>query len=162
MRNESDKTDCETEIMGSILNWLKQIWHPSCPQSAAHSSRSDQRGFDRYAVSFPVIISGKDVKGGENHEKTVLHDISGSGAMFMSQTPEKYYPGQLLKVSIMLDGTNDVRARIRTEATVIRIHHNGTLVAENRPDSASTGIAVQFDRSFEFERIDNSDYRSNG
>ncbi len=148
--------------MRNFFQWLKRIWRPSCPPCTAQNSQSDQRGFDRYAVSFPVIISGKDVKGAENHEKTVLHDISGSGAMFMSQTPGKYYPGQLLKVSIMLDGTNDVRARIRTEATVIRIHHNGTLLTEVRPDGMSTGIAVQFDRSFEFERIDNSDYRSNG
>lgn len=148
--------------MRNFFQWLKRIWHPSCPPSAAQISRSDQRGFDRYAVSFPVIISGRDVKGAENHEKTVLHDISGSGALFMSQTPEKYYPGQLLKISIMLDGTNDVRARIRTEATVIRIHHNGTLASETCTEEVPTGIAVQFDRSFEFERIDNSDYRSNG
>ena len=144
-----------------IFRFLKQAWMASdSRQSGSH--KSDQRGFDRYPVSFPVIVSGRDVKGIENHEKSVLHDISGSGAMFMSGSPEKYYPGQLLKISIMLDGTNDVRARIRTEATVVRIHHDGPPRRDIDPTASSIGIAVQFDRSFEFERIDNHDYGSIG
>ncbi|MGM0451920.1 MAG: PilZ domain-containing protein [Thermodesulfobacteriota bacterium] len=143
-----------------MLRFLKRFFVSDTAPGAGKSAPSDQRGFDRYAVSFPVIVSGRDTKGADNQEKTVLHDISGSGAMFVSRFPEKYYPGQVLKISIMLDGTNEVRARIRTEATVIRINqnqedHRGT-------DAPSIGIAVQFDRSFEFERIDNHDYRANG
>lgn len=147
-------------MVSYILGLLRKFRNPLASHSD-ENRRSDQRGFNRYAVSFPVVISGTDVKGIESQEKTVLHDISGSGAMFVSKSPERYYPGQLLKISIMLDGTNDVRARIRTEATVVRIHHNDQpgMIAEPVPGN---GIAVQFDRSFEFERIDNHDYGFNG
>ncbi len=144
-----------------IFGFLKRFLGSKSAADGGKSASSEQRGFDRYAVSFPVIVFGRDTKGADHHEKTVLHDISGSGAMFISRSPEKYYPGQVLKISIMLDGTNEVRARIRTEATVIRINRN----QQDNPDAAvasSVGIAVQFDRSFEFERIDNHDYRANG
>lgn len=143
-----------------IPGFLKRLFVSESVAKQKSSAPSDQRGFDRYAVSFPVIVAGRDAKGMENHEKTVLHDISGSGAMFMSRSPERYYPGQVVKISIMLDGTNEVRARIRTEATVIRINRNKTDSGDS--DAPSIGIAVQFDRSFEFERIDNNDYGSNG
>ena len=116
----------------------------------------DQRGFDRYSVEFAVMISGRDAKGDIYREKSFLRDISGGGAMFVTTAPGKYSPGQTLKISIFLSGTNDVRARIRTEAVVVRIHH----MDENGGASAQhTGIAVTFDRSFEFERIDESEYR---
>lgn len=121
-----------------------------------HMTR-DPREFSRHWISFPVIVSwGEGFINGTDQEKTVLKDISGGGALFVSRNPENYYPGQLLHLSIMLDGTNDVRAQIRTEATVVRIHHEDKAdgpASEKQP----AGIAVQFDRSFEFERIDNRD-----
>jgi len=116
---------------------------------------TDKRGFSRHWVSFPVIVSRRAGDSEAHREKSVLQDISGGGALFVSSSPENYYPGQLLYISIMLDGTNDVRARIRTEATVIRIHqHESTNGRESEKKGA--GIAVQFDRSFEFERVDNN------
>ncbi len=116
---------------------------------------SDKRGFSRHWVSFPVIVSRGDGDSEADREKAVLRDISGGGALFVSSNPENYYPGQLLKISIMLDGTNDVRARIRAEATVIRIHQQESINGlESEKNGA--GIAVQFDRSFEFERVDNN------
>ncbi|NOY70310.1 MAG: PilZ domain-containing protein [Deltaproteobacteria bacterium] len=116
----------------------------------------DQRGFDRYSVKFAVMVSGRDEGEGIYREKSFLHDISGGGAMFVTAAPEKYSPGQLLKISIFLSGTNDVRARIRTEAVVVRIHPMDEK-GDGRPQHA--GVAVTFDRSFEFERIDESEYR---
>lgn len=119
---------------------------------------SDYREFPRHWVSFPVIVSwGEGLINGTDHEKTVLKDISGGGALFVSRNPENYYPGQLLHLSIMLDGTNDVRAQIHTEATVVRIHSDGKTDAQ-ASEKQPAGIAVQFDRSFEFERIDNHDF----
>ncbi|MFO8111898.1 MAG: PilZ domain-containing protein [Desulfosalsimonadaceae bacterium] len=122
----------------------------------------EHREFSRHWVSFPVIVSwGEGFQNGTDHEKTVLKDISGGGALFVSRNPENYYPGQLLNISIMLDGTNDVRAQIRTEATVVRIHHDIKAGAQ-ASEKQVAGIAVQFDRSFEFERIDNHDSGSIG
>lgn len=116
----------------------------------------DQRGFNRYSVKFAVMISSRDAKGGIYREKSFLHDISGGGAMFVTAAPERYSPGQMLKISIFLSGTNDVRARIRTEAVVVRIH---PMDEKGGIRSQHVGVAVTFDRSFEFERIDESEYR---
>lgn len=124
------------------------------PGEDSNDADRDQRGFSRHWVSFPVIVSTGESQSETDQEKTVLQDISGGGALFVSRNPDIYYPGQLLKISIMLDGTNDVRAQIRTEATVIRIHY-GEQAGIQDGDKQRAGIAVQFDRSFEFERIDN-------
>jgi len=116
----------------------------------------DQRGFDRYAVEFAVMVSGTNPQGEIFVEKSVLRDISGGGAMFVTSAPEKYIPGQTLKISIFLSGTNEVRARIQTEAIVVRIHE---IDESGDAGSKQIGIAVAFDSSFEFERIDESGYR---
>ena len=139
------------------LRLFKHFFATDDKKTPRRRVKSDQREFDRYPIEFAVVISVRDVGNEEYHEKTVLHDISGNGAMFMTQTPEKYFPGQLLKISIFLSGTHDVRARIQTEASVVRIHPADADDSSKRAQRA--GIAVQFDRSFEFERIDNSEYR---
>ncbi len=148
-------------LPGRIFRKKKEQFSGLPIDDSDHMTR-EYREFPRHWVSFPVIVSwGEGVQNGSDHEKTVLKDISGGGALFVSRNPENYYPGQLLNISIMLDGTSDVRAQIRTEATVIRIHHDmkaGMQVPEKQP----AGIAIQFDRSFEFERIDNHDSGSIG
>ncbi len=132
------------------------------PHGGSNAEKLDQRAFSRHWVSFPVIISwAGDFENEDSREKTVLQDISGGGALFVSKNPGNYYPGQLLKIAIMLDGTHDVKARIMTEATVIRIRHDIKPDAHS-PDPKTARIAVQFDWSFEFERIDNHDRGSIG
>lgn len=129
------------------------------PAEQNKENSGDKRGFSRHWISFPVIVFREGGQNDAYQEKAVLKDISGGGALFASSNPENYYPGQLLNISIMLDGTNDVRARVQAEATVIRIHRNETAGGEPEQQAA---VAVQFDRSFEFERIDNNDYGSIG
>ncbi|MCF8110089.1 MAG: PilZ domain-containing protein [Desulfobacteraceae bacterium] len=112
---------------------------------------SEQRGFDRYSVGFPVIISGNDADSAPFEEKSRLQDVSGSGAMFLTKYPARYYPGQFLQLSILLDASKDVQARINNEANVVRIHHQ----EPGFPDSSrQAGIAVSFSRAFDFQRID--------
>lgn len=129
------------------------------PDEKDKESSGDKRGFSRHWISFPVIVFREGSQDDAYQEKAVLKDISGGGALFVSSKPESYYPGQLLNISIMLDGTHDVRARVQAEATVIRIHREETVDGEPEQQAA---VAVQFDRSFEFERIDNNDYGSIG
>ena len=87
-------------------------------------------------------------------ERSELHDVSGGGAMFISRHPEKYFLGQLLKLEIFLAGTRDVRACVKTEASVVRIHDIEE--DESAQSGAKTGIAVKFHQPFEFERQDPS------
>ncbi|MFP4452483.1 MAG: PilZ domain-containing protein, partial [Desulfobacterales bacterium] len=70
---------------------------PSRPESGL--TASEQRGFDRYPVSFPVLVSGNDADLAPFEEKSRLQDVSGSGAMFITQNPALYFPGQFLRLS---------------------------------------------------------------
>ncbi len=94
-----------------------------------------------------------------DQERSELHDVSGGGALFISQMPEKYYPGQLLKLDIFLAGTQDVRACIKTEASVVRIHPMAPRDAD--APGVKTGVAVKFHQPFEFERMDRSFFPGN-
>lgn len=115
---------------------------------------SYKRSFDRFSIEFEVIASVIDSAEHQDSERSELHDVSGGGAMFISRFPERYYPGQLLKLDIFLAGTEDVRACIKTEASVVRVHQ---LEADDQEESGvKTGVAVKFHKPFEFERIDGS------
>ena len=94
-----------------------------------------------------------------HRESGELHDVSGGGAMFISRHPEKYFIGQLLKLDIFLAGTRDVRACVKTEASVVRIH--GIEENESVESGAKNGIAVKFHQPFEFERLDSSFFSGN-
>jgi len=112
-----------------------------------------KRSFNRFPIEFEVIAAFLDDDGSEFKERAELRDISGGGALFISRFSEKYYQGQILKLDIFLAGTEDVRACIKTEASVVRIHDPDS---ESGLESAGkTGIAVKFHKPFEFERIDN-------
>ncbi|MCD6584765.1 MAG: PilZ domain-containing protein [Desulfobacteraceae bacterium] len=112
--------------------------------------KSYKRSFNRFPIEFEVIVSVLDGDAHHDSERSELHDVSGGGAMFISCLSERYYPGQILKLDIFLAGTEDVRACIKAEASVVRIHQfeaNG---------QEKTGVAVKFHKPFEFERMDSS------
>lgn len=118
---------------------------------------SYKRSFDRFPIEFEVIASVIDNDEFPDIERSELHDVSGGGAMFISRFPERYYPGQLLKLDIFLAGTEDVRACIKTEASVVRVHQLES--GDQEETGAKTGIAVKFHKPFEFERMDGSFFR---
>lgn len=123
---------------------------------------SYKRSFNRFPIEFEVLVSLIDSDVHQDHERSELHDVSGGGALFISQMPEKYYPGQLLKLDIFLAGTQDVRACIKTEASVVRIHPMARRDDESdEPTGLRTGIAVKFHQPFEFERMDHSFFPGN-
>jgi len=142
--------------MDLTFKHLLKFFNPSSVQNfeAPPEQKSYKRSFNRFPIEFEVIASfiGDDVY--PDSERSELHDVSGGGAMFISRFPERYYPGQLLKLDIFLAGTEDVRACIKTEASVVRIHQ----LEMNDPEKSDvkTGVAVKFHKPFEFERIDSS------
>ena len=129
------------------------------PEKEVSDQASYKRSFDRFPIEFEVMVSIIDSDVHQDHERSELHDVSGGGALFISQMPEKYYPGQLLKLDIFLAGTQDVRACIKTEASVVRVHPLAPRDTET-PD-LKTGIAVKFHQPFEFERMDHSFFPGN-
>jgi len=81
-----------------------------------------------------------------------LQDISGGGALFFPQRPDQYYAGQQIETKIYLAGTQDVQACVRSEATVVRVEGR-----DGPPADESVRVAVRFDRTFDFERMDGND-----
>ncbi len=141
--------------MSYTLKHFLQMFNRSSGQDINEvlpDTTSYKRSFDRFSIEFEVIVSVIDSDDHQGSERSELHDVSGGGAMFISHLPEKYYPGQLLKLDIFLAGTEDVRACIKTEASVVRVHQ---LEADDQEEpGVKTGIAVKFHKPFEFERID--------
>ncbi|MCF8027453.1 MAG: PilZ domain-containing protein [Desulfobacteraceae bacterium] len=121
------------------------------PQVPDPDSSFDKRSFDRYQITFPVRISGKDSHSRPFKEITRLQDVSGSGALFLSGFPDRYHVGQDIDVAIMLDAAEDVQACIRNQASVVRI--NCPEACGANPDDGLQGIAVCFHHAFDFQRI---------
>ena len=84
-------------------------------------NKSDRRGFDRFPIEFVIEVVAQDSEGRRYKEKTVLKNISGGGAQFLTQQAGKYFAGQQLEMTVFLTGTNMVKARMRGKATVVRI-----------------------------------------
>jgi hypothetical protein len=113
---------------------------------------TDKREFDRFPIEFVMEVAAEDSEGERYKEKTVLKDISGNGAKFITQQASKYFPGQSFEMTIYLPGPNDVKACMRGTATVLRIDPSSNKDIGEK--SQGVGIAVRFDTSLHFERID--------
>jgi hypothetical protein len=111
-----------------------------------------KRDYDRFPLEFEVVVSFFDSNGEMINDRAALHDVSGSGAMFFTKIPEKYYLEQALQLKIYLAGTDDVRGCIKTEAFVVRIKEPND--DQQGKGLSLTGIAVKFHKTFEFERVD--------
>jgi hypothetical protein len=89
-----------------------------------------------------------------------LRDISGSGAFFVSTMPHRYQVDQSVNLTIYLVGTDDVKARVRADASVVRIQpiedHFSADAAKGGNKGGMSGIAVRFNETFAFERMDKS------
>ena len=135
---------------------IKRFFAKTQPGVKAPSDKGkslEQRDFDRYCVSFPIMVSGNDPHRQPFAEKSLLRDVSGSGALFVSSYPGRYFPGQLLRISIQLDAADDVRARIYNEASVVRIHPPEPALDDDLSGRAQR-IAIKFHCAFDFERLD--------
>jgi len=106
-------------------------------------TQSEQRLFDRFSLGFELTVEAEDADGKKFKEKTKLDNISGGGARFITRQADRYTPGQLLTMTITLPGTDEVKARMKGDATVIRVD-----TAEN----TANFIAVEFSARLNFER----------
>ncbi|MBW1689324.1 MAG: PilZ domain-containing protein [Deltaproteobacteria bacterium] len=107
----------------------------------------DRRGFDRFPIALAIEVLGKGSDGRTQREKTTLRDISGEGARFITQHPDRYFQGQNLELVIYLPGTQEVQAQMRGKARVVRIGDSGTIA-----EGGGTSIAVKLFTSLQFKR----------
>jgi len=116
------------------------------------NNKSDRRDFDRFPIEFEIEVAAQDSQGRKYSEKTVLKNISGGGAQFITQQASKYFTGQLLEMTVFLTGTDMVKARMRGKATVVRIDPSSDSGIGEKTRGAS--IAVKLDTPLYFERTD--------
>ena len=116
------------------------------------TDNTDRRGFERLSMEFVVEVASKDVEEKIFNEKTVLKDISGGGAKFITRNTQRYFLGQLLDLKIYLPGTDDVKGYMKGEAIVVRIDPFDSSGIDEKNKCA--GIAIEFNDWLNFERSD--------
>lgn len=115
-------------------------------------TKSEGREFERFPMEFVLEVSGVDNEGKRFNEKAVLKNISGGGAKFITKQNGRYFLCQSLEVTVYLPGTDDVKAHMRGQATVVRIDLSGVSGVEGTIEGP--GIAVKFDTPLKFKRFD--------
>ncbi len=116
------------------------------------NNQSDRRNFDRFPITFKMEVAAEDIEGKKYKENTVLKDISGEGASFITQQAGKYFPGQSLELIIHLPDSDEVKACMIGKATVIRI--DSPTDSKIEQESQEICIALKLDSPLHFERVD--------
>ncbi len=111
----------------------------------------ERREFDRFQIKFPMEVSAKDTSRKQFNEKTILKNISGGGARFVTRKIDKYYPGQELKMIFYLPKAGNIDAIMKANAKVIRIDKSNVSVTNQT--NVEKSIAVQFETLLNFERV---------
>jgi hypothetical protein len=114
------------------------------------NKKPDRRNFDRFPITFQMEVAAKDSKGEKYQDNTVLENISEEGAKFITQQADKYFLGQSLELIIHLPDSDEVKARMRGKATVIRLDPSSSSVTNGKSHTMS--IAVTLDTPLHFER----------
>lgn len=115
-------------------------------------NKPDRRDFDRFPIEFEIEVAAQDSEGKKYSENTILRNISGGGARFITQQASKYFTGQPLEVTVFLTGTDKVKACMRGKATVVRIDAStNSGIDEKTP---RMDVAVKLDSPLHLERVD--------
>jgi len=114
--------------------------------SADHENK---REYVRYEISLNAEVESLDDKANDHKEATVLRDISGGGARFVTTHPDHYSIGQKVDLTIKLPGGDALRAKM--EGT-------GRVIWMGEFKEGETSIGISMDDLMVFEHIvDGSD-----
>lgn len=108
---------------------------------------SNYREFDRFYIEFEMEVVGENIVGKKFREKTVLKDISGGGALFVSKLVENYFLGQPLELTINLPGTGNATAFMEGNAKVVRIIQQSG--SDMKQKNQEISVAVTLDKSLQ-------------
>ena len=113
---------------------------------------ADKRDFKRLPIDLSLEVTAENTEGEKFIDWAVLEDVSGGGAKFITQKPEKYFQGQLLEIAINMPGTSNVNAQMKTNATVVSIDLSD--ISKNESQNTGVTVAVKFNTRLNFERDD--------
>lgn len=80
-----------------------------------------------------------------------MEDVSGGGAKFLTKKYDMYFPDQLLDITILLPGTDEMEAHMKAKAIVVRIDPSNDSEKNNK--SRGRDVAVKFETHLNFARI---------
>ncbi len=108
-----------------------------------------RRAFERHPLEFEVDIS--TVSGTIKHpiERTVLNNISGDGACFLSNRPESYSNGQRIALNIHMPDTGKIDACMEGRATIIWI---GDTHAPEAGKAHRVPVGISMDNLLSFQQ----------
>ena len=99
-----------------------------------------EREFERYSVSLNAVVSLAD----GYSETTVLRDISGGGASFITTCPERYSIGDKVDITIQLPGGGSLHAKVKGAGKVASMSELG---------EGETTVGLRLDDLLDFDRI---------
>ena len=85
------------------------------------AEKLDRREYSRFRIDLITQVTAKSAGGETFSENTVLRNMSGGGANFITRQAGRYFQGQQLDIKIDLPGTVDLKASLQGTATVSRI-----------------------------------------
>lgn len=104
----------------------------------AMAEELERRENHRFRIDLAVQVTAKGADGVGFTDQTVLRNMSGGGANFITGQADRYFKGQQLAIEIDLPGTDELRASLRGNATVLRIEP----LPEAGPQQADRKYAV--------------------
>jgi hypothetical protein len=113
------------------------------------NSNSNKRDFERFSAEFFIEVTGQDNEGKKFTDKAQLKDVSGGGALFVSNHVKNYFKGQQLKLTITLPGAGNISANMEGNATVIRTIQLRN--ADVKKNNQEVSVAVTLDIPLEFD-----------
>lgn len=85
------------------------------------AEKSERREDSRFQIDLITQVSAKSADGKTFREKTILRNMSGGGANFITRQADWYFQGQQLNIKIDLPGTHELKAFLQGTATVSRV-----------------------------------------
>lgn len=115
------------------------------------NKESNKREFERLPIDFVLEVYSEDVEGIKFEDKAVLKDVSGGGANFLTKKPDMYFQGQLLDITILLPGTDEMETHMKARAIVARIAPSND--SEKDSKNRAGDIAIRFATHLNFARL---------
>lgn len=85
------------------------------------AEKSERREDRRFRIDLITQVTAKSADGKTFREKTLLRNMSGGGASFITRQADRYFQGQQLNIKIDLPEIVDLKACFQGTATVSRI-----------------------------------------